>query len=96
MLQFLPKLQTNNKGIFSCSIGWRTMMARALVRAENTHVLQSYSKACMQWSELKRKYKDGRAGHQEKRYSLSIIRDVSKLSVNSGDFGHNILSPKKL
>ena len=50
----------------------------------------------MVWSELKRKYKNGRAGHQEKRYSLSILRDVSKLSVNSGDFGHNILSPKRL
>ena len=24
------------------------------------------------------------------------VRDVSKLSVNSGDFGHNILSPKQL
>ena len=35
-------------------------------------------------------------GHREKRYSLSIIRDVSKLSVCSGDFSHNILSPKKL
>ena len=44
MLQFLPKLQTNNKGIFYCSIGWRTMRVRARVRAETTHVLQSYSK----------------------------------------------------
>ena len=31
-----------------------------------------------------------------KRHMLSIIRDVAKLSVYSGDFGHNILSPKKL
>ena len=27
---------------------------------------------------------------------LSIIRDVAKLSVKSGDFGHGMLSPKKL
>ena len=25
-------------------------------------------------------------GHREKRYSLSIIRDVSKLELSSGDF----------
>ena len=43
-----------------------------------------------------RKNKEMARGHREKRYNLSIIRDVSKLSVNSGDFGHNILSPKKL
>ena len=36
------------------------------------------------------------AKHKTKRHMLSIIRDVAKLSVSSGDFGHNILSPKKL
>ena len=36
------------------------------------------------------------ARQKTKRHMLFIIRDVAKLSVNSGDFGHNILSPKKL
>ena len=36
------------------------------------------------------------AKYKTKRHMLSIIRDVAKLSVSSGDFGHNILSPKKL
>ena len=36
------------------------------------------------------------AKHKTQRHILSIDRDVAKLSVNSGDFGHNILSPKKL
>ena len=44
MLQSLPKLQANTKDIFYFSIGWRTMGVRARVRAETTHVLQSYSK----------------------------------------------------
>ena len=35
-------------------------------------------------------------GHRKKRYRLSILKDVSKLSVSSGDFGHNILSPRQL
>ena len=48
------------------------------------------------YDEDSRKNKGMAIGHRKKQYSLSIIRDVSKLSVSSGDFGHNILSPKKL
>ena len=35
-------------------------------------------------------------GQREKQYNLSIIKDVPKLSGSSVDFGHNIISSKKL
>ena len=45
---------------------------------------------------MKTKQQPKAAKYETKRHILSIVRDVAKLSVNSGDFGHNILSPKKL
>ena len=34
MLRFVPKFQANTKGIFYCSIGWRTMGVHARMGAE--------------------------------------------------------------
>ena len=44
---------------------------------------------------MKTKQQPKAAKYETKRHILSIDRDVAKLSVNSGDFDHDILSVTK-